>query len=118
MRTRQSLPTSTAASCLFWRRSERWDITSDTLLTDLSWKDGKQTVVSRFGEREAHYKAGVYDGVWKACGLNRSPPLERLKPKVDKEARATLCRLWASLFLRLARPATGRCTRLKFACPK
>lgn len=61
-----------------------WDITGETLLTDLTWENGAQTGVNRYGDREEHYKAGVRDGVWKMCQLNRSISPERLQANYDK----------------------------------
>lgn len=61
-----------------------WDVTGETLLTDLVWENGSQTGVYRHAEREEHYKAGARDGVWKMCDLNRSVPMERLKPNYEK----------------------------------
>ncbi|MYM32093.1 hypothetical protein GTP58_27550 [Duganella sp. CY15W] len=47
-----------------------WDITGDTLLTDLVWENGRKTGVSRSGAYEEHYVAGTYDGTWKTCELS------------------------------------------------
>jgi hypothetical protein len=63
---------------------KRWDITGETLLTDLAWGNGSQTGVFRYGENEEHYKAGVRDGIWKMCQLNRSVPPERLQANYSK----------------------------------
>lgn len=63
---------------------KRWDITGETLLTDLTWQQGAQTGVYRYGEREEHYKAGARDGIWRTCQLNREISMERLKPNYEK----------------------------------
>lgn len=61
-----------------------WDIQGETLLTDLTWDNGMQTGVYRYGDREEHYKAGVRDGVWKMCPLNRTISSERLQANYNK----------------------------------
>lgn len=66
---------------------KQWDVTGETLLTDLIWENGKKTGVLRSGEREEHYKAGVYDGVWKLCRWSGSLTGERLSA-TDAKYRA------------------------------
>jgi hypothetical protein len=63
---------------------KRWDITGEILLTDLTWQQGAQTGVYRYGEREEHYKAGARDGIWKTCQLNRQISADRLKLNYEK----------------------------------
>src|SRR5471030_516576 len=65
-------------------QEKQWDITGETLLIDLTWENGAQTGVSRHDDREEHYKAGAYDGIWKMCQLNRSIPFERLQANYEK----------------------------------
>jgi antitoxin component YwqK of YwqJK toxin-antitoxin module len=46
-----------------------WDRTGETILTNLMWKDGKQTGYAKTGERENNYKNGDYDGVQRNYSL-------------------------------------------------
>lgn len=82
-------------------QEKQWDITGETLLTDLAWENGVQTGVYRYGENEEHYKAGLRDGVWKMCQLNRSAPPERLQANYQKaQAYSALAdRLGGTYFL-------------------
>lgn len=44
-----------------------WDVTGETLLTDLTWIDGKETGYSKQLENDQHYKDGQLDGVQRRC---------------------------------------------------
>jgi hypothetical protein len=63
---------------------KHWDISGATLLTDLVWQGGKKTGVYRSQEREEHYKAGSYDGVWKTCRWSDSVPLAKRQAYLEK----------------------------------